>query len=93
MVNSLWNIKTLVYEGETTLDEVRRILQINWGDEMVEPFVSRTVFPNFKERYAIRCQTLRKIVWEQPKFGVDPEVSRFGLRIAKTLSDIVKDVF
>jgi hypothetical protein len=41
------------------------------GKEIGEPFVSRTVFPQFKQRYAIRCETLRQAVWEQPKFGVD----------------------
>lgn len=40
-----------------------------------------------------RCEVLRQLVWAQPKFGIDPEVSKFGLRITRRLSDIVRDVF
>lgn len=49
LINSLWNIKTLVFERqETTLQEIRRVLQVNWGDEIGEPFVSKTVYPQFR---------------------------------------------
>ena len=35
LANSLWNIKKLVFEqGVTSLEEVRNILLINWGDEL-----------------------------------------------------------
>ncbi len=36
LTNSLWNIKTLVFEqGVTSLEEIRNVLLVNWGDELV----------------------------------------------------------
>lgn len=33
LANALWNIKTLVFENRvTTLQEVRNVLLVNWGD-------------------------------------------------------------
>lgn len=69
------------------------MLQVNWGDDLVEPFISKTAPPQYRERYALRCEALRQAAWAQPKFGIDPKVTEFGLRISKRLSNIVRDVF
>jgi hypothetical protein len=73
LINSLWNIKKLVFDQkDTTLEEIRFVLLVNWGDELVEPFVSNNVPSNIRERLKFRCESLRQQVWRQGKFGLDP---------------------
>jgi hypothetical protein len=36
---------------------------------------------------------LREVVWKQPKFGLDPEVTAFGLRLSKRMSRLARKVF
>jgi hypothetical protein len=72
VVNALWNIKELVFEKKvTTLEEIRYVLLVNWGDELDEPFVPRTLPNQLKIRLKERCDLLRKLGWSEPKFGLD----------------------
>ena len=76
LVDSLWNIKQLVFEKKVTnLEEIRFILLCNWGDELTEPFVSSSLPANMRERLKNRCEMLRQIVWNEKKFGLDKEVT------------------
>lgn len=60
LTNALWNIKTLVFEQKvTTLEEIRRVLLVNWGEQLDEPFVPRTLPSYMKQRLADRCEVLR----------------------------------
>jgi hypothetical protein len=94
LVNSLWNIKQLVFvEKVTTLEEIRNCLLVNWGDELVEPFVPATLPENMKNRLKNRCEMLRQLVWNQPKFGLDKNVTDFGLKITQKLSKITRRIF
>ncbi len=94
LANSLWNIKRLVFETQvTTLEEIRNILLVNWGDQLIEPFVSTNLPQNMKDRLKNRCDMLRQVVWSQPKFGLDKEVTDFGLRISKRLAAKTRFIF
>ncbi len=77
----------------TNLEEIRFILLCNWGDELTEPFVSSSLPENMRERLKNRCEMLRQIVWNEKKFGLDKEVTEFGLRITHRLSKITRDIF
>ncbi len=69
------------------------MLLVNWGDELVEPFVSNTLPNNMRERLKLRCEMLRRVVWRQAKFGLDKDVTHFGFRISKKLSEITRKIF
>jgi hypothetical protein len=72
LTNALWNIKKLVFEEKvTSLQEVRQVLLVNWGDQLEEPFVSKTLPPIMKQRLKERCDMLRELGWKQDKFGLD----------------------
>lgn len=76
LTNALWNIKRLVFDTHvTTLTEIRHVLCTNWGDELIEPFVSTNIPANMKERLKDRCDILRQAVWREPKFGSDRTVT------------------
>ena len=66
---------------------------MNWGDELVEPFVPATLPENMKNRLKNRCEMLRQLVWNQPKFGLDKNVTDFGLKITQKLSKITRRIF
>jgi hypothetical protein len=94
LVNALWNIKQLVYvEKVTNLEEIRNVLLVNWGDELGEPFVPTTLPENMRNRLKNRCEMLRQLVWNQPKFGTDKAVTDFGLKITQRLSKITRKIF
>lgn len=42
---------------------------------------------------ATKIKTLRKTVWNQRKFGIDRDVTLFGLRIMKEMSNITRRIF
>ena len=94
MVNSLWNIRELVFNKQLiTLEQARQALLVNWGDELQEPFVSKTLPNKNVEEMATKIKVLRKTVWNQKKFGVDRDVTIFGLRIMKEMSKITRRIF
>lgn len=59
----------------TSLEEVRYVLLVNWGHQFEEPFVPNTLPSTMRNRYKERCETLRRMVWQQPKFGIDKQVT------------------
>jgi pyruvate-formate lyase len=94
LANSLYNIKTLVYDKKvTTLEEIRNVLLVNWGDELQEPFVPRTLPNIMRTRLKERCDMLREVVWRQNKFGINKDTSEFGLKISRRLCEITRDIF
>ena len=54
------------------------MLLVNWGDELDEPFVPRTLPPIMRAREKERCDMLREVTWRQPKFGLDEQVTAYG---------------
>ena len=57
------------------MEEVRYVLLVNWGHQFEEPFVPNTLPSTMRNRYKERCETLRRMVWQQPKFGIDKQVT------------------
>lgn len=66
---------------------------MNWGEELDEPFVPRTLPQIMKNRLKDRCDMLRELGWRQAKFGLDREVTLFGFRISKKMSLIARKIF
>lgn len=46
-----------------------------------------------KNRLKNRCELLRQLVWNRPKFGLDKSVTDFGLKITQKLSKITRKIF
>lgn len=71
-VNSLYNIKQMVYEDRTavtSLPELVECLMCDWGNKMVEPFVSSLVGPARVEARAERFRRLRAVALTYEKYG------------------------
>ena len=69
------------------------MLQVNWGDELDEPFIPRTLPPIMRAREKERCDMLREVTWRQPKFGLDEQVTAYGQYLAKKMSRITRKIF
>ncbi|MCH7736744.1 MAG: Dyp-type peroxidase [Chloroflexi bacterium] len=71
-INSLYNINKMVFQPDTavtSLPELVECLMCDWGDKMVEPFVSSLVGPVRTEARAERFRRLREIALSYEKFG------------------------
>lgn len=71
-INSLYAIKTMVFDEETavtTLDELLQALYNNWGNNMQEPFQNSFAGEARAEDRASRYKDLRQHALTVPKFG------------------------
>jgi hypothetical protein len=46
-----------------------------------------------KQRLKERCDMLRELGWKQDKFGLDKDITKFGLRLSKKMSLIMRKIF
>ncbi len=71
-INSLYNIKRMVFDKDsavTSLTELVECLKCDWGHKMVEPFVSRLIGPVRTAGKAQRWMRLREFALQQPRYG------------------------
>ncbi len=71
-INSLYNIKKMVFDDETTvtsLPELVNCLICDWGHKMVEPMVSSLIGKARLEGKAERWKRFREIALSYPKYG------------------------
>eukprot|EP00040_Diaphanoeca_grandis_P033350 m.204138 g.204138 ORF g.204138 m.204138 type:complete len:1622 (-) comp32879_c0_seq1:73-4938(-) len=93
-INSLWNINYMVFDKDTactTLPELLECLQCDWGDNMVEPFVSSLAGDDRVALRRARFQYLRKIAREQVRVGESAEVDLLATEVYSQLSAIVTE--
>jgi len=95
-INSLYSIKKLVYDDKTaltTLPELLKCLQNNWGKNMQEPFYSNLMGDARKEVEAERMANLRQQSLNLPKFGKgqSEEVKMFGASVVENLVRIIRE--
>ncbi|MEM7156331.1 MAG: Dyp-type peroxidase [Myxococcota bacterium] len=95
-INSLWNIKRMVFDEDsmvTSLAELLECLMCDWGNKMVEPMVSSLIGPNRIAAKAVRFQRLREIALSMPRYGEgNPEVDELGDRIVHEVARLTVDV-
>ncbi|MCV6636663.1 pyruvate formate lyase family protein [Candidatus Albibeggiatoa sp. nov. NOAA] len=93
-INSLYVIKTLVYDEKTaitTLPELLQALWNNWGDNMVEPFHNTLAGQTRADDRAVRYQNLRQAALLVPKFGEgnSAELKAFAEQVVGRCVDII----
>jgi pyruvate-formate lyase len=99
LVDSLWAIRTLVFDpttATTSLPDLVDALRCDWGEHMVEPFVSVLEGSARIEARAERFRRLREAAMALPKFGhghADVDAFADGIigRIAQTAVDVFTD--
>lgn len=96
-IDSLWAIKKMVFDpltANTSLPQLVEALLCNWGENMVEPFVSVLEGP---ARIAARAESYRKLrntAMAVPKFGHgNADVDTFGGEIMRRVADTAREVF
>lgn len=98
-IDSLWAIRHMVFDEHTavtSLPELVEALICNWGESMVEPFVSTLAGPARIAARADRFRRLREVAMGLPKYGRgDVHVDRFGdailARVARTAVGVYTD--
>jgi Dyp-type peroxidase family len=97
LVNSLWAIRALVFDkttAVTSLPELVEALTCNWGEHMVEPFISVLEGPARIEAKAERFSRLRAAAMKLPRFGRGhPEIDAFGDEIIGRIASTAVEVF
>lgn len=99
LIDSLWAIRAMVFDPKTavtSLPELVEALWCNWGEKMVEPFVSTLEGPARIEARAERFRQLRAVAMSFPKFGrghaeVDAFADPIIGRIAQTAVEVFTD--
>lgn len=97
-VNSLWAIKTLVFNQRTaitSLPELVDALRCNWGHNMVEPFYSSLAGEARIAAKASRFKRLRQIALGLPRYGrghkaIDAFGDQFLIDMAKAVNKTFK---
>jgi len=93
VINSLYNIKKMVFDEKTavtTLPELVECLICDWGYEMIEPFQSSLAGPERAQERAKWFKDLREIALKLPKFGAgDKEVDELGVEIVTRTLEVV----
>jgi len=94
-INCLYSIKKLVFDEDsamTTLPELLKALQNNWGKDMKEPFFSELEGPR-KQANAERYANLRQLSLDLPKFGHgrSEELKQFGATVVSNLVRIIRE--
>lgn len=96
-INSLYNIKKMVFDPEsaiTSLPELVECLLCDWGNKMVEPFISSLIGPVRAQGKAERWQRGREYALKFPKYGRgNAEVDELGNRIIEKLCEMTVKVF
>jgi Dyp-type peroxidase family len=96
-INSLYAIKKMVFEPETaitSLPELVECLLCNWGNKMVEPYISSLAGPVRVEARAARFRKLRELALALPKYGRgNPEVDELGNVVIQRVAEISVRVF
>lgn len=81
-INSLWAIKTMVFDkatAVTSLPELVECLSCDWGHKMTEPFVSQLAGESRIAAKADRYKRLRAIALALPRYGRgDAQLDQFG---------------
>lgn len=94
LVNAMWNIRELVFRRKmVSLDQLRMILINNWGKDLVEPFIPTYLPKIAKLDFLGMCNKVREFVKNEPKFGLDPTVSEFGVALGKKINQAVVSMF
>jgi pyruvate-formate lyase len=96
VIDSLWAIKTLVFEeytAVTTLSELRECLLCDWGYDMIEPLHVKTAGPERAELKSHRFKFLREKALKLKKFGSgDNEIDTFGGKVAEKIARIYMEL-
>ncbi len=97
LVDSLWAIRHLVFDASTamtSLPELVTALRCNWGEHMVEPFISVLEGPARIEAKAERYRRIRAAAMALPKFGRGHAgIDQFGDAIVGRVAQTAVDVF
>jgi Dyp-type peroxidase family len=96
-INSLYAIKKMVFDEETavtSLPELLQCLMCDWGNKMVEPFVSVLIGPVRTAGQAERWKRLRKFALSLPRYGRGhAEIDELGNKVVARIADLTVKVF
>ncbi|APU14932.1 MULTISPECIES: Dyp-type peroxidase [Actinoalloteichus] len=96
-INSLYAVRRLVFDpttAVTSLPELVEALMCDWGESMVEPFVSTLAGEGRIAERAERFRDIRAAALVLPKYGRgNPEVDSFGNDFLQRMSTTVLGVF
>ncbi|MCV6587669.1 MAG: Dyp-type peroxidase [Marinobacterium sp.] len=91
-INSLYAIKVMVFDQETavtSLPELVNCLSCDWGNKMVEPFISQLAGEARIAARADRFKRLREIALSQPRYGRgNAEIDAFGNELIKEITTL-----
>jgi Dyp-type peroxidase family len=97
LIDSLWAIRAMVFDpatATTSLPELVDALRCDWGEHMVEPFVSVLEGPARIEGRAERFRRLRVVAMALPKYGHGhADIDEFGDQIVGRVAATVVEVF
>ena len=96
-INSLWAIKTMVFdekEAVTTLPELLDALCCDWGYKMDEPFVSKLSGEARIHARSERYKRLREVAINVPKYGLGhANIDEFGNLLITKIAKLANEAF
>lgn len=96
-INSLYAIKTMVFDDKnavTTLPELLECLCCDWGHKMTEPFISNLAGESRITGRSDRFKRLREIALSLPRYGRGHEgIDTFGNKIVEGIARISVQTF
>ncbi|AOS64039.1 Dyp-type peroxidase [Actinoalloteichus hymeniacidonis] len=96
-INSLYAVRQLVFEpttAVTSLPELVEALMCDWGESMVEPFISVLAGEGRIAARAERFRDIREVALALPKYGRgNAEIDAFGNEFLQRVSETVLSVF
>jgi pyruvate-formate lyase len=96
-INSLWAIRTMVFDPRTavtSLPELVEALCCDWGRNMAEPFISTLAGPARIQGRAERFRELRQVALGLPRYGRgSEEIDRFGNELVQRVAETAVRVF
>lgn len=96
-INSLYAVRHLVFDpttAVTSLPELVEALICDWGESMIEPFISTLAGEGRIAARAERFRDLRALAMALPKYGRDhQDIDAFGDEILRRVADTVVAVF
>lgn len=96
-INSLYAIKTMVFDDKnavTTLSELLECLCCDWGHKMTEPFISNLAGESRIAGRSDRFKRLREIALSLPRYGRGhEEIDTFGNKIVEGIAGISVKTF
>jgi Dyp-type peroxidase family len=97
LIDSLWAIRAMVFDpatATTSLPELVDALRCDWGEHMVEPFVSVLEGPARIAGRAERFRRLRTVAMALPKYGHgNADIDQFGDQIVGRVAATAVEVF